>query len=272
MTKTTRVLLNVVLIILAAAWLLPMYAMVMTSFKSPREVAQHNYLALPKGLEIRNYLTAFQVLKQGLLNNVVVSIPATLLAVFVGSWAGFFLAMLKSRYSQVVFFAASIATFLPYQIVLIPFTKFMATTKLINTRPGLIVAYLILNTPMAALITATFFQVIPPELQEAAALDGCGPVRFYWRILLPVGRLGLLSTAILIFTMIWNEFLIALQFTQGPAAQMATPVLAGLRGNYAELWHIQMAGAMITSIPPIVIFAFLGRYFVAGLTAGTLKG
>ena len=156
--------------------------------------------------------------------------------------------------------------------MLVPFTQLLAALHLVNTRPGLILAYLILNTPMAALITATFFRMIPVELQEAAALDGCGPIVFYWRILVPVAQLGIVSTALLIFTMIWNEFLIATAMTQGPFSQMATPVLAGLRGNYAQLWHVQMAGAMITSIPPLIIFVILGRYFVAGLMAGTLKG
>jgi glucose/mannose transport system permease protein len=180
--------------------------------------------------------------------------------------------MLRFRHSQTVFFIASVATFLPYQIVLIPFTQLMAALNLFNTQLGLIVAYLILNVPMAALITSTFFQMLPVELQEAAALDGCGPVTFYWRILLPVAQLGIVSTTILIFTMIWNEFLIAITLTQGPFTQMATPLLAGLKGNYAQLWHIQMAGAMITSIPPLIIFIFLGRYFIAGLMAGTWKG
>jgi hypothetical protein len=94
----------------------------------------------------------------------------------------------------------------------------------------------------------------------------------YFRILLPVGQLAIVSTAILIFTFIWNEFLIAQAMTQGPFNLMATPVLAGLKGNYAQLWHIQMAGALITSIPPLLIFIFLGRFFVSGLMAGTLKG
>ena len=94
---------------------------------------------------------------------------------------------------------------------------------------------------------------------------------FYWRILLPVAQLGLLSTAILIFTTIWNEFLIPTAMTQGTFNQLATPVLAGLKGNYAQLWHIQMAGATLTSLPPLALFVFLGRYFVSGLMAGTLK-
>ena len=261
-----------VLTALALVWLLPMYTMLGNSLKTPREIAQSQYMLPPRGLELQNYVLAFNILKQGLLNSVVVSVPTTVLAVFLGSWAGFFLAMMRFKHSQTIFFIATIATFLPYQIVLVPFTQLLAALNLVNTRLGLILAYLILNTPMAALITATFFQMVPIELQEAAALDGCGPITFYWRILLPVAQLGIVSTAILIFTMVWNEFLMATAMTQGPFNQMATPVLAGLRGNYAQLWHVQMAGAMITSIPPLIIFIFLGRYFVAGLMAGTLKG
>lgn len=261
-----------ILTFLALLWLLPMYTMLSNSLKTQREISQAQYFLPPQGLEFQNYVAAFGVLKQGLLNSVLVAVPATAIAVFLGSWAGFFLSMMRFKHSQTVFFASTIATFLPYQVVLIPFTQLLVTLQVINTKPGLILAYLILNTPMAMLITATFFQMIPVELQEAAALDGCGPVAFYWRILLPVGQLAIISTAILIFTFIWNEFLIAQAMTQGPFNQMVTPVLAGLKGNYAQLWHIQMAGSMITSIPPLLIFIFLGRYFVSGLMAGTLKG
>lgn len=268
----SRLPLLISLTILTLIWLLPMYTMLANSLKTPREIAQSQYMLPPHGLEIQNYVQAYTILRQGLLNSVLVSVPATVLSVFVGSWAGFFLARLNFRYSQAIFFVTAIATFLPYQVVLVPFTQLLARLDLVNTRPGLILAYVMLNSPMAALITATFFQMIPVELQEAAALDGCGPITFYWRILLPVAQLGIVSTAILIFTFIWNEFLIATAITQGPFAQMATPVLAGLKGNYAQLWHIQMAGAVLTSVPPLIIFIFLGQYFVAGLTAGTLKG
>lgn len=261
----------VTLAILALFWLLPLYTMLGNSLKTLREIAQSQYVLPPHGFEVQNFVTAFGVMKQGLLNSVLVAVPATALAVLLGSMAGFFLARLNFRPAKTIFFLATIATFLPYQIVLIPFTQLLAALGLINTRPGLIVAYLILNTPMAALITATFFQTVPAEMQEAAALDGCGLITFYWRILLPVAQLGVISTAILIFTLVWNEFLIATAMTQGPFNQLATPVLAGLKGNYAQLWHIQMAGASLTSLLPLAIFVFLGRYFVSGLMAGTLK-
>jgi ABC-type glycerol-3-phosphate transport system permease component len=272
MNRLSRIALFALLTALALIWLLPLYTMLINSLKTVREISQGQYMLPPRELEPQNYLAAFAILKQGLLNSVLVAIPATALAVFLGSWAGFFLAMLRFKYSQAIFFITTIATFLPYQIILIPFTQLLATLRVINTLPGLILAYLILNTPMAALITATFFQMVPRELQEAAALDGCGPVTFYWRILVPVARLGIISTAILIFTLVWNEFLIATAMTQGPFSQMATPVLAGLKGNYAQLWHIQMAGATLTSVPPLIIFILLGRQFIAGLTAGTLHG
>ncbi len=271
MKTASRLPWRVCIALLALLWLLPLYVMLANSLKTIREITQSHYVLPPGGFEVQNYAVALGVLRHGLVNSTLVALPATALAVLLGSGAGFFLARLRFRHSQAVFFAATIATFLPYQIVLIPLTQLLADLRLINTRPGLIVAYLLLNTPMAALITATFFQTVPAEMQEAAALDGCGPVTFYWRILLPVARLGLLSTAILIFTTIWNEFLIPTAMTQGTFNQLATPVLAGLKGNYAQLWHIQMAGATLTSLPPLALFVFLGRYFVSGLMAGTLK-
>lgn len=256
----------------AFIWLLPMYTMVANSLKSQQEISRAQYYLPPLGFEFQNYIAAFGILKQGMLNSTLVAVPATLIAVFIGSWSGFFLARMHFRFSQTIFFTTTIASFLPYQVVLYPLTRLLMVLHVINTKPGLIIAYLILNTPMAMLITATFFQSFPVELEEAAALDGCGPVTFYWRILLPVGRLAIISTAILIFTLIWNEFLIAMAMTQGPEAQMATPVLNGLKGNFAQVWHIQMAGAMLTSLPSLIIFIFLGRYYIAGLMAGATKG
>lgn len=261
-----------ILVLAAIVWLVPMYTMVANSLKSQQEISLAQYYLPPQGLEFQNYIDAFEILRQGLRNSVFVAVPATLLAVLLGSWSGFFLARLRFKHSQTIFFATTIATFLPFQVVLFPLTYLQVALHIMNTVWGLLLCYLILNTPLAMLITATFFQTFPFELEEAAALDGCGPITFYWRIMLPVGRLAIISTAILIFTFIWNEFLIAMAMTQGPDAQMATPVLAGLKGNFAQVWHIQMAAALITSIPPLFIFIFLGRYFVSGLMAGTLKG
>jgi glucose/mannose transport system permease protein len=137
-----------------------------------------------------------------------------------------------------------------------------------NTYAGLILIYVILNIPMGTLITATFFMKMPIDLQEAAALDGCKPFMFYRRILVPVSIPGLISAAILVFVQIYNEFLLAIALTRGPKVKPVMPILAELKGSQIAQWHIQMAGAVIVSVLPLLIFIVLSEYFVSGLMAG----
>ena len=257
-----------IIITLAIIWLLPVYSMLTTSLKNQEEVAKQEYIKLPRHPQIQNYIIAFKTLKTGLKNSVIISIPATVICVFIGSLAGFFLTMFDFRPSRIVFFWIVVATFLPYQIVLIPITQYLSWLHLLDSYAGLILIYVILNTPMATLITATFFMKVPPDFQEAASLDGCKSFAFYRRILIPLSLPGLVSSAILVFIQIYNEFLLALALTRGPRVKPVMPVLAELKGSQIAQWHIQMAGAVITSIIPLVIFIVLSEYFVSGLIAG----
>lgn len=256
------------LAILGGIWLLPVYAMLNTSLKSQPEVAEQRYLQPPRQIMAGNYLQAFRALKQGLLNSAVITLPATFLCVFLGSLAAYYLTMFEFRPSQLVFFWIVIATFLPYQIVLIPITFFIASLDLLNTYAGLILIYVILNIPMATLITATFFMKVPLDFQEAAALDGAMPFTFYRRVLVPVSVPGLVSAAILVFVQIYNEFLLAIALTRGPMVKPVMPFLAELKGSQIAQWHVQMAGAVIVSILPLAIFIILSEYFISGLMAG----
>ncbi len=259
------------LVILAAFWLLPIYAMVSTSFKSQAEVADQKYLELPRRLQFGNYLQAFKSLMIGLRNSAVITVPATFLCVFLGSLAGYYLTMFEFKQAQLVFFWIVVATFLPYQIVLIPITTLVSTLGLLNTYGGLILIYVILNIPMGTLITATFFMKMPADFQEAAALDGCRPFTFYRRIVVPVSIPGLVSAAILVFVQIYNEFLLAIALTRGPAVKPVMPFLAELKGSQIAQWHIQMAGSVIVSLFPLLVFIVLSEYFVSGLMAGYSK-
>lgn len=253
---------------LAIIWLLPTYAMITTSMKNQEEVARQKYLVLPKVIQVDNYLKAFNALKRGLLNSIIITLPATFLCIFLGSLAGFFLTMFEFKPSRAIFFWIVVATFLPYQIVLIPITKFISILGLINTHLGLIIIYVILNVPMGTLITATFFMKIPIDLQEAAAIEGCKSFTFYRRILIPISIPGIVSAAILVFIQIYNEFLLALALTRGPKAKPVMPILAELKGAQIAQWHIQMAGALIVSLIPLTVFILLSKYFVSGLMAG----
>lgn len=260
-----------VLTVLALLWLMPVYAMVNTSLKSAAEVADQKYLQLPQKLIFQNYATAFGLLKNGLLNSAIITLPATFICIFLGSLAAYFLTMFDFRPSQVIFFWIVVATFLPYQIVLIPITQLISTLKLMNTYAGLIFIYVILNIPMGTLITATFFMKMPLTLQEAASLDGCRPFTFYRKILLPVSIPGLMSAAILVFVQIYNEFLLAIALTRGPQVKPVMPILAELKGSQIAQWHIQMSGAVLVSIIPLIVFIVLSEYFVSGLMAGYSK-
>ncbi|OYT61178.1 MAG: ABC transporter permease, partial [Thermofilum sp. ex4484_15] len=112
---------------------------------------------------------------------------------------------------------------------------------------------------------------LPRELEEAALIDGCGPIYTFSKVVLPASKPALASTAILVFTSIWNEFLIALTLG-GTRVKMVAPVIAELKGCYAALWNLQMAGAVIGSLPPLLFFIVAGKYFVRGLLAGTIRG
>jgi glucose/mannose transport system permease protein len=261
----------VILVILAALWLLPIYAMLNTSIKSQEEVAAQKYLRLPRTVVFKNYVTAFRALRVGLVNSAVITIPATAICVFLGSLAGYYLTMFEFKRSQLVFFWIVVASFLPYQIVLIPITTLIGWLNLMNSYAGLILIYVILNIPMGTLITATFFMKMPVAFQEAAALDGCKPFLFYRKILVPVSIPGMVSAAILVFVQIYNEFLLAIALTRGPKVKPVMPILAELKGSQIAQWHIQMAGAVIVSLFPLLIFIVLSEYFVSGLMAGYSK-
>jgi glucose/mannose transport system permease protein len=265
----------IVLILLSVPWLLPIYAMLTTSVKTQAEVANQEYLKLPDTLNVQNYVTASKALGRGLLNSIIITIPATFLCIFFGSLGGYFLTMFDFKPSQLIFFSIVVASFLPYQIVVIPITRLLSnfpliftTVNLLNTYRGLILIYVILNLPMATLITATFFMKMPQSILEAAIIDGCKPITFYRKILIPLSIPGLVSAAILVFVQVYNEFLLGIVVTRGPKIKPVMPILAELKGSQIAQWHIQMAGAVITALIPLAVFIFLSNYFISGLTAG----
>lgn len=258
--------------ILAVVWMIPVYSLVTTSLKTQEEVALQRYLNPPRNPQFANFAKAFGALRVGLRNSIIISLAATFLCIFIGSLAGYALTCFNFRFATLLFFLIVVVTFLPYHVILIPITQFLKFLGLLNSYAGLILIYVILNAPMATLITGTFFMKVPPELEEAAILDGCMPFRYYLRILLPVSLPGIISATILVFIQIYNEFLLGIALTRGPNVKPVMPFLAELKGTQIAQWHIQMAGAAITSVVPVLVFVFLGRYFIAGLMAGYGKG
>lgn len=257
--------------VLSAVYLLPVYVMVVTALKTPLEITQRQYL-LPSGnLQFENFATALRLVVPSMVNSSVISVTVTLLSVFIGGLGGYFLARFRWPVTKVLFVLLAIALYLPYQAVLIPLVRLMATTRLALTHAGLILSYLILNVPLAAILMATFFFSVPRELEESAEVDGASRLQIFFRIVSVVALPGYASTAILVFIQVWNEFLLALTLVT-PYTTTIQVKLNDIKGSYVALYNLQMAAALITVLVPLAFFLFLGKYFIRGILAGALKG
>jgi len=266
-----RALVLVMVAALSVVYILPVYVMMVTSLKTPLEITQRQYL-LPSGnLQFGNFATALRLVFPSLVNSSVISLTVTALSVFVGGLGGYFLARFRWPVTKVLFVLLAIALYLPYQAVLIPLVRLMATTRLALTHFGLILSYLILNVPLAAILMATFFFSVPRELEESAQMDGASRLQIFFRIVSVVALPGYASTAILVFIQVWNEFLLALTLVT-PYTTTVQVKLNDIKGSYVALYNLQMAAALITVLVPLTFFLFLGKYFIRGILAGALKG
>jgi len=270
--KTKMIIAYTVLVLLTFFWMLPFYVALVTSLKSHEETYTTNVLQPPSAANIVPWFIAWSRVSRAFINSILVSIPATFLCVLTGTLAGYYLSRFVSKVNRLLFFLIAIATFIPYQILLIPMTMFLSTVGIMGTHLSFIVSYTILLSPWATLISAAFFLAIPKELEEAAQIDGASPVQSFFKIVLPVALPGIISTTIIIFMSIWNEFLFAVTLSTSPIIRTIQPEVANLRGTTTVAWNTLMAGSLIAILPPLVITLALGKYFIRGLLAGALKG
>jgi glucose/mannose transport system permease protein len=270
-STSLRVVVFVVLVLLSCAYLLPVYVMLTTSLKPLEEINQRTYLALSTNFQFENYATAFQSVFPAALNSAIISFTVTFLSAFIGGLGGFYLSRSKSAFARVLFVLVGVALYLPYQVILIPLVQIMAQTKLALTHWGLILSYLVINVPLASVLMGTFFLSFPRELEEAAAIDGASKIQIFFRVVSPVSMPAYASVAIIIFTQVWNEFLLALTLAT-PMTETVQVKLAEIKGSFVAFYNIQMAAALMTILIPMVFFLLLGRYFIRGILAGALKG
>jgi ABC-type glycerol-3-phosphate transport system permease component len=269
--RAIKVLVAGAVVVVTIAYLLPVYVMGITSLKTPLEITQRQYLAPSGTLQVGNYTTAVRLVARSLVNSTIISVTVTALSVFVGGLGGYFLARFRWPVTKVIFVLLAIALYLPYQAVLIPLVRLMAATGLALTHAGLILSYLILNVPLAAILMATFFFSVPRELEESAQMDGASRAQIFFRIVSVVALPGYASTAILVFVQVWNEFLLALTLST-PYTTTVQVKLQEVKGSYVALYNLQMAAALMTVVVPLLFFLLLGKYFIRGILAGALRG
>ena len=259
------------LIALAVFYLLPMFAIVVTSLKSFNEVSRSTLWELPKAPTFEAFGSAFDVLAPSFFNSVLLVVPATVLSALLGSLNGYVLSKWKFRGANLVFALLLFGMFIPYQSILIPLFQFLSAVGLYGGIPGLILTHVVYGIPITTLIFRNYYAAVPTEVIEAARIDGASVLGIYRHVLLPISMPGFVVVLIWQFTSIWNEFLFAVTLTL-PDQWPITVALNGLAGSLLAHYEIQMAGALLTALPPLLIYILLGRYFIRGLLAGALKG
>jgi glucose/mannose transport system permease protein len=268
--RPSTIVVYVLLVLLAVFYLLPMFAIVVTSLKSFAEVSRSTLWELPKTPTLEAFGSAFETLAPAFFNSVLLVVPATLLSALLGSLNGYVLSKWKFRGANVIFALLLFGMFIPYQSILIPLFQFLSTIGLYGSIPGLILVHVVYGIPICTLIFRNYFATVPRELLEAARMDGASVLGIFRHIMLPISIPGFVVVMIWQFTSIWNEFLFAITIAQ--QQQVITVALQNLAGSLLAQDQIQMAGSLLAAAPTLLVYILLGRYFVRGLLAGSLKG
>ena len=265
-----RAAMYLILIVLAALYLMPAYLAMVTALKFPAEISLPQSWQFPEQLNFASFSQAFSILKPNIVNSVILTICATALSTLLGSLNGYVFSKWKFPGSELIFTLFLVGMFIPYQVILIPLFQTLRAMNLYGGLPGLILAHVVYGLPITTLIFRNFYAQIPDSLMESATLDGAGFFSVYTRIIFPLSVPGFVVTSLWQFTQIWNEFLWGICLTR----HTANPITVGLvqlAGGQAVSWNLPMAGSILAALPVLLIYILLGRYFIKGLLAGSVK-
>lgn len=278
--RPQRVLLYAVMLVFAAVFLLPIYLLIITALKSFDQVSLSRMWDWPTSFSLESFERAWNPnVREGyagmrgpFFNSLVLVIPATILSCLLGSMNGYVLSKWKFPGADSLFTLFLFGMFIPYQSVLVPLVTTLRTIGLYGSIPGLILTHVVYGIPIVTLIFRNYYVGVPNEMIEAGKIDGAGFFGLYRHILLPLSVPGFVVAAIWQFTSIWNEFLFGLIITNQPEIRPVTVALQNLSGSQFTQWNVQMAGALIVALPTLIVYIFLGKYFLRGLLAGSVKG
>ncbi len=257
--------------------LAPFYWTAITSVKIDSEINASPPTLVPHTFTGNNYSQAFLSVQpafaKDLLNSTIVAVITTLLALAFGSLAAYAIARTKFRGKGIVLGIVLSVQMFPLIALVGPlYVFFTGTINVYNTYVALIIPYLVIALPVTVYFLTSFFRDLPPDLEEAALVDGTTRLGALWRIILPLTAPGVFTTAILSFITVWNDFLFGLTMTSDSAAQTVTVAIPLFNGEHQIAFGEVSAAAIIVTIPLVIMVLFLQRRIVSGLTAGAVKG
>ncbi|WP_339639165.1 carbohydrate ABC transporter permease [uncultured Sulfitobacter sp.] len=277
-----RWVLYIVLVLFALFYLLPLFVMLTTSLKSLEEIRTGDLIALPREVTFAAWGTAWSEACTGIQcegvrpffwNSVLIALPAVAISTLLGAMNGYVVAQWSFRGANLFFSLMLFGCFIPFQVVLLPMARVLGLMGMAGTIPGLIFVHVIYGLGFTTLFFRNYYVSIPSELTKAAKVDGAGFFRIFWSIFLPLSLPIIVVTVIWQFTQIWNDFLFGVSFSQA-GTQPVTVALNNIVNSTTGIkaYNVDMAAAIIAGLPTLLVYVIAGKYFVRGLTAGSVKG
>ncbi|QEL09824.1 carbohydrate ABC transporter permease [Kushneria phosphatilytica] len=278
----SRAILYAILAVFAIIYLMPLYVMLTTSFKTLDEIHQGNMLALPSNWTIQPWLEAWGSACIGLecngvhgyfFNSIRIVVPAVLISGLLGAFNGYVLTKWRFRGHKIVFGLILFSCFIPFQIILLPMARVLGILHVANSTTGLVLVHIVYGIGFTTLFFRNYYETFPNELIRAAQLDGAGFFTIFFRILLPASTPIIVVTIIWQFTNVWNDFLFGVSFASGDSAPI-TVALNNLVNSSTgvKAYNVNMAAAMVAAVPTLIVYILAGKYFLRGLMSGSVKG
>ncbi|WEG08527.1 carbohydrate ABC transporter permease [Microbacterium horticulturae] len=279
--RLSRTAKYVILILFVVIVLMPVYVLLVTSLKGPSDVSAVTSWRLPSrwpwqagpdgATGFDNWATAWNTLAAPLGRTFLLAIPAAIISAMLGSMNGFVLSRWKFPYANVVFTLILFGMFIPYQAIMVPLVQMKTTLGMPSSIVTLLFVHIIYGLPICTLIFRNYYEGVPNELMEASRVDGAGMLSSYWRIILPLSLPGFVVTIIWQFTSAWNDYLFALFLSDANQGPVSLSLVNLSQGAQLSNYGASMAGALIASLPTLLVYIILGKYFIGGLMSGSVK-
>lgn len=275
--KTKKIAVSVlsyaVLILMAAIVLVPILWMLSTALKTVSETVTMPPRWIPEHISLESFKRLWTEYPFGIYfkNSLLIVLSSMLVSVACSALAGYGLTRFEFRGKNSLMMFVLVTQMFPQVMLLVPFYSLIGKMDLLDTHLGLILVYISFTVPFCTWMMLGFFKALPLELDEAARIDGCSTWKTFTKIIFPLTLPGIASTSIYAFISSWNEYMFAFILTSKPEMKTLSVGIAELNGFQQVRWNDMMAGALLASVPLIILFVCMQKYFISGLTNGAVK-
>lgn len=275
-TGIRNIMLNILSVLLLCLLLFPLFWIVVTSLKTEKEIFQIPPTLFPRVLNTKSYVAQVATgdfnMFQSFGNSLVISVGATLIAVVLAVPASYGIAKYHFKGKKAILLGFLVTQMLPVSVLLTPMFILFKNTHVYNTPVAAILADATIGIPFSVLILKNYFASIPKELEEAAYIDGCNRFTAFIRVLIPIAKPGVVVCSVFSFLYAWGDLAYGMTFIIDQTKRPITAGIFNFMGQYGTKWSYLTAFAVVTIIPVALIFIFMQKYIISGMTSGAVKG